>query len=36
LRTNISYIYNTNDDLPYCIHNLLINILKDNKAIGET
>jgi len=36
LRTNIKHIYNTNKDLPDSIHNLLINILKDNKAITDT
>lgn len=35
LRTNIKHIYNMNRDLPDSIHNLLINILKDNKAITD-
>ena len=33
LRTNIKHIYKTNKDLHDSIHNLLINILKENKAI---
>lgn len=36
LRTNINHIYRTNKDLHDSIHNLLINILKENKAIIDT